>query len=137
MVGVAAAASMAPLFFLGILSGVMADWLERRWFLFLSALVGAAVSIIMAVLLLAGEPHIWAVITLVAASGCVLAFTLTTRLAYTYDIVGSDNALNGLSLNQIGMQLGAVPGALMSGALIETVGARVAIPGRWGGLSRL
>ena len=122
MVGVAAAASMAPLFFLGILSGAMADWLERRWFLFLSALAGAAVSLIMATMLLTGGPHVWAVIILVAAGGCVLAFTLTTRLAYTCDIVGPEQALNGLSLNQIGMQAGAVVGAIISGALIEAAG---------------
>ena len=122
MVGVAAAASMAPLFILGILSGALADWLERRWFLFLSAMAGAAVSVIMATMLLSGDPHVWAVIILVAAGGCVLAFTLTTRLAYTYDIVGPEQALNGLSLNQIGMQAGAIVGAVISGALIEAVG---------------
>ena len=30
LVGVTAAARMAPLFFLGMFSGAMADWLERR-----------------------------------------------------------------------------------------------------------
>ena len=122
MVGVAAAARMAPLFFLGILSGAMADWLERRLFLFFSALGGAAVTIIMATLLLAGEPQVWAVIVLAAAGGCVFAFTLTTRQAYTYDIVGPEHALNGLSLNQMAMQAGGIAGAITSGALIEAVG---------------
>jgi len=122
MVGVAAAARMAPLFFLGILSGAMADWLERRLFLLFSALGGVAVAAIMAMLLLSGDPPVWAVVVLVAAGGCVLAFTLTTRNAYTYDIVGSEHALNGLSLNQMAMQVGGIAGALASGALIELVG---------------
>ena len=122
MVGVAAAARMAPLFFLGILSGAMADWLERRLFLLFSALGGVAVAAIMAMLLLSGDPPVWAVVILVAAGGCVLAFTLTTRNAYTYDIVGSEHALNGLSLNQMAMQVGGIAGALASGALIELVG---------------
>ena len=122
MVGVAAAARMAPLFFLGILSGAMADWLERRLFLLFSALGGVAVAAIMAVLLLSGDPPVWAVVVLVAAGGCVLAFTLTTRNAYTYDIVGPEHALNGLSLNQMAMQVGGIAGALASGALIELVG---------------
>ena len=104
MVGVAAAANMAPFFFLGIVSGAMADWMERRLLLFFNSLAGTAVSVIMAVMLLAGDPNVWAVISLVTVAGCVLAFTLTTRLAYTYDIVGSEHALNGLSLNQIGMR---------------------------------
>ena len=122
MVGVAAAARMAPLFFLGILSGAMADWLERRLFLLFSALGGVAVAAIMAMLLLSGDPPVWAVVVLVAAGGCVLAFTLTTRNAYTYDIVGSEHALNGLSLTQMAMQVGGIAGALASGALIELVG---------------
>ena len=122
MVGVAAAARMAPLFFLGILSGAMADWLERRLFLLFSALGGVVVAAIMAMLLLSGDPPVWAVVVLVAAGGCVFAFTLTTRNAYTYDIVGSEHALNGLSLNQMAMQVGGIAGALASGALIELVG---------------
>ena len=122
IVGVAAAARMAPLFFLGILSGAMADWLERRLFLFFSALSGMAVAGIMAVVLLTGEPPIWAVVVLVAAGGCMLAFTLTTRNAYTYDIVGPEHALNGLSLNQMAMQAGGIGGAIISGALIDLVG---------------
>ena len=122
IVGVAAAARMAPLFFLGILSGAMADWLERRLFLLFIALSGMAVAGIMAVVLLTGDPPIWAVVVLVAAGGCMLAFTLTTRNAYTYDIVGPEHALNGLSLNQMAMQAGGIGGAIISGALIELVG---------------
>ncbi len=122
MVGVAAAARMAPLFFLGILSGALADWLERRLFLFFSALGGVAVAAVMATVLLTGDPGVWVVIALVAAGGCVFAFTLTTRQAYTYDIVGPEHALNGLSLNQMSMQAGGIAGAMISGALIEAVG---------------
>ena len=122
IVGVAAAARMAPLFFLGILSGAMADWLERRLFLLFIALSGMAVAGSMAVVLLTGEPPIWAVVVLVAAGGCMFAFTLTTRNAYTYDIVGPEHALNGLSLNQMAMQAGGSGGAIISGALIELVG---------------
>ncbi len=122
LVGVAAAARMAPLFFLGILSGAMADWLERRLFLFFSALGGTAVASVMAIMLLAGSPPVWAVILLVAAGGCAFAFTLTARNAYTYDIVGPEHALNGLSLNQMAMQAGGIGGAVVSGSLIELVG---------------
>ena len=122
IVGVAAAARMAPMFFLGILSGAMADWLERRLFLFFSALSGVADAAVMATILLTGDPSVWIVISLVAAGGCVFAFTLTTRSAYTYDIVGPEHALNGLSLNQMAMQAGGIAGAVISGALIELVG---------------
>ena len=122
-VGLAAAARMAPLFFLGIISGAIADWIERKRFLFFSALGGTAISAVMALILLLGEPPVWAVILLVASGGCAFAFTLTARNAYTYDIVGPEGALNGLSLNQMAMQSGGVVGAVISGALIELAGA--------------
>ena len=79
-------------------------------------------TVIIATILLIGEPQVWAVIVLVAAGGCVFAFTLTTRQAYTYDIVGPEHALNGLSLNQMAMKAGGIAGAVISGGLIESVG---------------
>ena len=122
MVGVAAGARMAPLFFLGIVSGAVADWLERRLFMFFTAVAGAGVSLVMASMLLIGDPNVWAVVIVVAGAGSVFAFTLTTRQAYTYDIVGPEHALNGLSLIQMSMQAGGIAGAIMSGVLIEAVG---------------
>ena len=120
LVGVAAAARMAPMLFLGVLSGAIADWLERRIFLFFNALCGVVIASVMAAILLVGNPPVWAVISLVAAGGCVFACTLTTRNAYTYDIVGPGHALNGLSLNQMAMQMGGIAGAIISGCLLYT-----------------
>ena len=122
MVGVAAAARMAPFFFLGIFSGVIADWLDRRTLLWFSTMSGILVSLVMASMLLSGAIHVWAIIGLVAASVCVFAFVLTTRQAYTVDIVGQQHALNGLSLGAIAMQVGGVVGSILSGTLIHTVG---------------
>jgi len=122
MVGAAAAARMAPFFFLGIFSGVIADWLDRRSLLWFSTMSGILVSLVMASMLLSGAIHVWAIIGLVAASGCVFAFVLTTRQAYTVDIVGQQNSLNGLALGAIAMQVGGVVGSILSGALIHTVG---------------
>ena len=122
MVGVSAAARMAPFFFLGIFSGAIADWLDRRTLLWFSTLVGILVSSVMAAMLLLGATHIWVIISLVAASGCVFAFVLTTRQAYTVDIVGQQHSLNGLSLGAIAMQVGGVVGSILSGTLIHAVG---------------
>lgn len=122
MVGVAAAARMAPFFFLGFLSGAMSDRLDRRKFLIGINLTGVIVAGVIAIMLLTGEAQVWPVIGLVAAGGCVLAFALTTRQAYTYDIVGPSRALNGLSLAAIAMQAGGIVGSLASGALIGSLG---------------
>lgn len=122
MVGVAFAARMAPFFFLGMVSGAVADWLDRRLFLRFSTLAGSVVAGVMALLLLWGGAQVWSVIALVTAGGCVFAFTLTTRQAYTYDIVGPEHSLNGLSLGAMAMQTGGIAGSIISGILIDAVG---------------
>ena len=122
MIGVASAARMAPFFFLGILSGTLSDRLERKAFLRLVTLLAGGVAAGMALLILAADPNVWAVIALVAAQGSAFAFALTIRQAYTVDIVGTRQALNGLALTSIGMQAGGIAGALASGALIEALG---------------
>ena len=122
MVGVASAARMAPFFFLGILSGTLSDRLERRAFLRLVTLLAGGVAATMALLILATNASVWAVILLVAAQGSVFAFALTIRQAYTVDIIGSRQALNGLALTSISMQVGGIAGSLTSGVLIEALG---------------
>ena len=122
MIGVAAAARMAPFFFLGILSGTLSDRLERKAFLRVVTLLAGGVAAGMALLILAADPDVWTIIALVAAQGSAFAFALTIRQAYTVDIVGTRQALNGLALTSICMQAGGIAGALASGALIEALG---------------
>jgi hypothetical protein len=54
---------------------------------------------------------------LAAATGSVWAFTMTVRQAYTYDIVGPDHALNGMSLMALSQRVGGVVGAVVSAAM--------------------
>ena len=122
MIGVASAARMAPFFFLGILSGTLSDRLERKAFLRVVTLLAGGVAAGMALLILVADPDVWTIIALVAAQGSAFAFALTIRQAYTVDIVGTRQALNGLALTSIVMQAGGIAGALASGALIEALG---------------
>ncbi len=122
MVGVASAARMAPFFFLGIFAGAVADRVERRLFLRWITLAGSAISGITAFVLFRGLEQVWPVIALTSGMGCVWAFTMTVRQAYTFDIVGPEIALNGLSLTAFSQRLGGVFGALAGGFIIETVG---------------
>ena len=125
MVGVSAAARMAPFFFLGILSGAIADRVDRRIFLRFISFGAVLVAGFMALLLLTEVARVWHVISLALAMGCLWAFTMTVRQAYTYDIVGPEHALNGLSLSALSQRLGGVVGALAAGVVIAVVGPGV------------
>ena len=122
MVGVASAARMAPFFFLGIVSGAVADRVERRMFLRMLALAGAIVSGLTALGLYKGTGLVWPIILLAMSMGCVWAFTMTMRQAYTFDIVGPEAALNGLALTSLSQRVGGVLGALVAGLIIAWVG---------------
>ena len=122
MVGLGAAARMLPFFVLGMLSGAIADRWDRRTLLRIGTLGASAAALAMAVLLLWGLANEWVIIALVLALGSAMAFTITVRQTFTYDIVGSGYALNGLALGAMAMQGGGIVGSLVSGAVIEFVG---------------
>ena len=122
MLGVASAASMAPFFFLGIVSGAVADWAERRLFIRFLTIGGGFAAGLMALVLLTDAARVWHVMGLAVLSGCIRAFIMTVRQAYTFDIVGPDHALNGLALSGVATSLGGIGGALLGGVLISTLG---------------
>ncbi|MFL2639770.1 MAG: MFS transporter [Dehalococcoidia bacterium] len=123
MVGLASALRMAPLFVLGIFSGLVADSNDRRSYMKVSTFAGGVTMIVLGILLITGVANVWVVIGLITVCGVTFAFLLTLRQAYTYDIVGPENALTGLSILQISTLIGGVFGALISGVLIAEFGA--------------
>ena len=122
ILGVSAAARMLPFFLLGVLSGVIADRWDRRILMVVGTLGAVAAASIMATLLLIGVTNVWVVILLVIVLGTQMAFGITIRQAFTYDIVGPGFALNGLALGAMANQGGGIAGSLASGTLLETVG---------------
>ncbi len=122
LVGVAFAAGMVPFFFLGIVSGSVADRVNRRMFLRF-IYVGAAVwAGTMATLMFLEVDQVWPIILLAGVSGCLKAFFGTTSQAYAYDIVGPERSLNGLALMSSSHRVGALLGSLSSGFMIREVG---------------
>jgi predicted MFS family arabinose efflux permease len=92
--------------------------------LFLRVVTGGAgiVAGLLALILLTDVANVWYVIALTLGTGAFFAFTMTTRQAYTYDIVGPKHALNGLSLMGLSEKFGSVIGAVAGGLLIAGVG---------------
>ena len=121
-VGVSSAARMAPFFFLGLVSGAVADRVDRRIFIRWITLLGAALAGLTGLVLQMYYGPVWPIIALSVGMGCVWAFTMTLRQAYTYDIVGPEAALNGMSLATLSQQIGGVAGSLVAGVVIERAG---------------
>ena len=123
MVGLSSALTMLPFFVLGLVSGAVADRVERRTLLIAVTLGGVVVSLVIGTVLITDVASLWHILVLITIGGCVTAFQMTTRQSLTYDIVGPRLALNGLSLNSVSMQVGSIVGSLLSGVIIEAYGA--------------
>ena len=74
MVGVAFTAHTLPNLVLGLVSGAVADWLERRIMLRIITLAAGIAAGLMAILLLADVAQVWSVIVLMAIAGTIFAF---------------------------------------------------------------
>ena len=122
MLGVAMAARMAPFFFLGILSGAIADRVDRRTCLRFASLAAGIVALLTSWVLLADVARVWHIVLLACAAGSAFSFTMTIRQSYTYDIVGPQHALNGLSLGGMAQRAGAVIGGPIAGLVINATG---------------
>ena len=89
----------------------------------IGTLGASGAALLMGLLLLFGLASVWVIIALVLALGSAMAFTITVRQTFTYDIVGQHHALNGLALGAMAMQGGGIVGSLASGAMIDLLGA--------------
>jgi len=125
MLGVVSAANMAPFFFLGIVSGAVADWANRRLFVRFLILTAGVSAGLMALVLLTGVAQVWHVLGWAVLTGIIAAFLVTVRQAYTYDITGPDHALNGMALSSVSTLLGSIGGALLGGVIISMLGIGV------------
>ena len=122
MVGVSTAARSAPYVFMGVLSGAVADRLDRRLLLRFIALGACAFTGLMALILIAEVVRVWYIIGLVFAMGGLSAMNQTAGSSYTYDIVGPEGSLNGLSLMVLCSSIGMGIGAIIAGGIIAWKG---------------
>jgi len=126
MVGVAFGLRMAPLFFLGIPAGAIADKVDRRHLIKLMNLVMAATTAGLGVLVLLGVAELWHILVLTFVAGGLRALYQTARQTFAYDIVGPAGAVNGLALVTLGMWVGGLVGSLATGSLVARLGTDIA-----------
>ena len=122
MVGVSTAARSAPYIFLGVLSGAIADRLDRRLLLRFVALGACAFAGLMAFILITDVARVWYVIGVVFAMGGMSAMNQTVGTSYTYDIVGPEGSLNGISLVVLCSSIGMGTGAIIGGSILAWKG---------------
>ncbi len=115
-----------PLFVFGILSGAIADWVDRRALLRGIELSFAANMTLFAVLVALGFAQLWLVMVFTLLSGALRALHQPVRVSYAYDLVGGRQVVAGLGLLNLGSRSGQLIGTLLAGSVMHRFGVPAA-----------
>jgi MFS family permease len=126
LVGVAMAARMLPLFFVGVPAGVLADRFPRHRLLMLTGAGQAATSVMLGTITLLGLVTLAHVLLLTLAAGVFRGLEHAARQSYTHDVVGAGALVNGFAILGVGMRSGWFLGSLGAGAVIAHRGSGAA-----------
>ncbi len=112
----------APMLFLGLHGGLIADRLPmRRLLLHTQAALGTT-GLVLAVLVLSGQVRPWHVYVMAAVLGLVSVADAPARQAFVSELVGPEQLRNAVSLNSAVFQTARLVGPAVAGLVITAVG---------------
>ncbi len=120
--GLVTAVQFAPVLFLSLHGGVLADRLDKRKVLIATNLAGAATSIGLGLLVINDAVALWHVFAFAAVLGISTAIDAPVRQAFSGELVGADDLPNAVSLNSANFNAGRLVGPAISGFLIAAFG---------------
>ncbi len=126
-VGIALALYYLPNLIFGMLSGAVADWLDRRTLLRCAELAMGFILLVFSALIAMWGAHLWLILSISTIYGCVRAMGQPARISYAYDVVGGEQIVAGLGLLNVGSRVGQLAGALIGGATMQRYGTPTAL----------
>src|SRR5262249_36780463 len=126
LVGVAMSMRMLPLFFVGVLAGVLADRFPRQRLLMVTGVGQALTASTLGVLTWQGSVTFGHLLLLTLAAGMLRGLEQAARQSYTHDVVGAAGLLPGLAALGVVMRVGWLVGSLGAGVVIASVGSGAA-----------
>ena len=115
-------ARILPVVLFSLVSGVIADKLNRRRIMFLTQSCMALLASALGVLTLTGEINLGWIYTITALQAVAAAFDLPARQALVPNLVPARDLPNAFSLNSIAAHSGAIIGPALSGWVIAGLG---------------
>jgi MFS family permease len=122
-------ARLLPVVIFSMISGVVADAMDRRRVLLTTQSLSAVVALALAWLTYRGLPAVWPIYALAAVGAAVSSFDLPARQALVPTLVPREHLPNAIALNVIMFQTASVFGPALAGLVIaaSSVGAVYAI----------
>lgn len=111
-----------PTLLLGLWAGVVADWFDRKLVLQLTKVMSFAVSVVFAVLLMAGYMEMWHIYVLMFTRGAVQAFDQPARASLVPSMVPAAMVTSAMALLSSTQNLMRIFGAAGAGASVALIG---------------
>ena len=128
LVGLLGIAALVPLLIIPIYGGAVADAVDRRRMLLLSDIALLVVTIGLLANSLLPDPHIWALFAGEALGTAAYGFQRPARNALTPKLVGEEQLLAAIAVEDVVFTLARVAGPALAGVLIAVFG----LPGAYG-----
>ncbi|MSR05633.1 MAG: MFS transporter [Gemmatimonadetes bacterium] len=120
--GMVGLVKVVPIVGFSILSGVVADAVDRRKVMLVSQVLLAIVAAVLGILTFSGLTAVWPLYLLAALVSAVAAFEGPARQALVPNMVPREHLSNAISLNTIMFQASSIVGPSLAGIVIATLG---------------
>ncbi|MGI8820407.1 MAG: MFS transporter [Chthoniobacterales bacterium] len=122
LLGVVAAVASAPMMFLSLWGGAVADRYPKRKIIVWAQAVQMIPAFILAALAWQGHATPAIIIALSTINGIAMAFDMPARQAFTVEMTGKEDLMNAVSLNSSAFHGARVIGPSLAGLIIGTLG---------------
>ncbi|MEU3342448.1 MFS transporter [Streptomyces sp. NPDC006668] len=123
VLGVVTALQFAPMLFVSLHGGRLADRRDKRLILLVANLAAAVLSLALAPLVFTGAVRVWHICTLALCLGVVSAIETPARMSFVHEMVGGDLLPNASALSAAYFNLARVFGPALGGLAITWFGA--------------
>jgi MFS family permease len=118
VLGLMGLAWSVPLLLFSLVGGVVADRVPRRNLVLASQCIIGSAALLTAVLVVTGWVQVWHLFVLGLVQGTVFSFNMPARQAFIAELVGKDDLMNAIALQNAAMNLSSIVGPALAGYLI-------------------
>jgi len=122
LLGLVAFTGQIPVFLLATLGGMTADRLRAHTLVIITQSASMVLTMVLALLTLTGQVHIWHIVTTSLLLGMVNAFDIPARQVFVAQTVDRADLMNAIALNSSMFNGARIIGPAVAGALLVTVG---------------
>ncbi len=120
--GIVVGLQFLPMLLFGPFGGLTADRVNKRGLLFVTQSAGGLLALVLGILVVSHQVHLWQVYVLAALLGVVNLFDNPGRQTFMMEMVGREDLPNAVSLNTVVMNASRVIGPAIGGVVITLFG---------------